>query len=150
MSDIIPSLQPLVRLQVEVAPPDMIDPTGRRLIPILGGTVSGSLSGHILPGGADWQTIWPDGRIEINARYVLELDCGATVEVQSDGIRSGPPEILAQLGRGERVDPRSYYFRTAIRFRTVAPKLDRLNAMLALAAGARADGCITLTVFEVM
>ena len=50
-------------------------PTGeRRIVPILGGTVVGPrLSGDILPGGADYQLIRPDGVAEIEARYTLRL-----------------------------------------------------------------------------
>lgn len=33
-------------------------PTGfRRVIPIVGGTVSGGLEGQVLPGGADWNVL---------------------------------------------------------------------------------------------
>ena len=33
--------------------------------------------------------------------------------VNSEGIRHGPPEVLARLMTGEMVDPSLYYFRTA-------------------------------------
>jgi hypothetical protein len=37
-------------------------PTGfRRVIPIVGGTVSGGLEGEVLPGGADQNVLRPDG-----------------------------------------------------------------------------------------
>ena len=34
-----------------------------------GGRVSGVLDAEILPGGADWQVVRPDGTIEIDTRY---------------------------------------------------------------------------------
>ncbi|MBN9089333.1 MAG: DUF3237 family protein [Reyranella sp.] len=41
----------------------------RRIIDILGGEVAGPmLEGEILPGGADWQIVRPDGTIEVVAR----------------------------------------------------------------------------------
>ncbi len=42
--------------------------TGKRqLIPIVGGSVSGQLRGHVLPGGVDSQIIEPDGTCRLSA-----------------------------------------------------------------------------------
>lgn len=120
----------------------------RRCIPITGGHVSGGYSGTVLPGGADWQQIDAEGTIDIDARYVLELTEGR-VEVQSRGLRTGPAEVLARLAKGETVDPVLYYFRTAIRFTTHAPELDRLNRILAISHGQRLADAVRLTVYEV-
>ncbi len=48
-------------------------PMGRRQsIPITGGTVSGpGISGQILPGGADYQLVRPDGVVMIDADYMI-------------------------------------------------------------------------------
>lgn len=63
---------------VEVGP----TPTGlRRVIPIVGGTVSGGLEGEVLPGGADWNVERPDGSTELWARYELRLAGGTVVSV---------------------------------------------------------------------
>lgn len=81
---------PAFRLEVEVAPPVPLDPASGgpvRLVAIRGGRVSGGLSGRILPGGADWQTVAADGALAIEARYLLELDDGARVELTSRGGR---------------------------------------------------------------
>ena len=40
----------------------------RRVVPITGGRVTGLIDAVILPGGADWQVIRPDGTIEIDTR----------------------------------------------------------------------------------
>ena len=53
------------------------------------------------------------------------------------------------LARGEAVDPSRYYFRTAIRFRSEAPGLQRLNHILAVARGRRETGQVHLDIFEV-
>ncbi|WP_437308721.1 DUF3237 domain-containing protein [Sorangium sp. So ce388] len=145
-----PPLIPLMTLEVAVAPPVTVNPSspGRRFIPIVGGTVAGGLEGRVLPGG-DWQTIWADGRMDISAHYILDIAGHGTVEILSEGVRAGPPEVLAALGRGEAVDPGLYYFRTAIRMRTSAPGLLRLNAMLALAVGERLADRVRLTVYEI-
>lgn len=143
--------KPLMEIDLAVGPPveiGVVAGQNRRCIPILGGTVSGSLSGEVLACGADWQQIAPDGTIEIDARYVLQLAEGL-VEVESRGLRTGPPDVLARLARGEAVDPALYYFRTAMRFRSAAPELGWLGRILAVATGERLAGAVRLTVHEV-
>lgn len=122
---------------------------GRRCIPITGGLVTGAYNGTVLQGGADWQQIAADGTIDIDAHYVLELGKGR-VEVRSRGLRTGPAEVLARLAKGETVDPVLYYFRTAIRFTTHAPELDRLNRIIAISHGQRLADAVRLTVYEVV
>ena len=122
----------------------------RRVINIKGGTVEGPrLKGRILPGGADWQLIRADGAADIKARYTIETDKGAHILVSSEGLRHGPPEVIAALGRGENVDPALYYFRTVMRFETGEPSLAWLNTILALARGRREANAVRLDVYEV-
>ena len=59
--------------------------------------------GRIVEGGVDWQIQRVDGVLDIAAHYVIRADDGALIEVHSDGIRHGPPEVMARLGRGEPV-----------------------------------------------
>jgi hypothetical protein len=123
---------------------------GRRTIEILGGRVEGKLSGKILTGGADWQIIRGDGAADIQARYVIEADSGARVLVVSNGLRHGPPEVIAAIARGEPVDPSLYYFRTVMRFETSAPEFDWLNRIIGLARGVRERLAVRLDVHEVL
>lgn len=141
----------LVQIDLAVGPPHTIGFVAgqtRRCIPILGGTVNGRLHGEVLPGGADWQQIGPDHSIEIDARYVLSLQQGL-VEVESRGLRNGPPDVLARLARGEAVDPKLCYFRAAMRFRSAAPELSWLGCILAVARGERLPDGVRLMVDEV-
>ena len=63
----------------------------RRIIPILGGEVRGEgIKGTILPYGADFQTIRPNGFTELEAKYAFEMDDGAIVYIENVGIRFGP------------------------------------------------------------
>lgn len=148
------SPQPLFQVRAELA--DILHlgatPYGeRRIIHILGGSVEGPrLKGTILPGGADWQIIRPDGAADIQARYTIQSESGGLVLVSSEGLRHGPPEVLAQLARGENVDPALYYFRTLMRFETADPALDWMNRVLAIAHGARLRNAVKLDVFEVL
>ncbi len=123
----------------------------RRIINILGGPVDGpKLQGRVLPGGADWQIIRADGAADIQARYTIETDAGARILVSSEGLRHGPPEVIAQLARGENVDPALYYFRTLMRFETADPAVDWMNRILAIAVGQREPQAVRLDVYEVL
>jgi hypothetical protein len=131
----------LMKLQVIVAPPQKIGaaPHGIRAIaPITGGTFEGPrLRGKVVPGGADWTLLRADGVLELDLRITLETDDGALINMTSFGYRHGPPDVIAALGRGETVDPSSYYFRTTPRFETGAPAYAFLNRLLAVASGDR-------------
>lgn len=148
------STAPILRITAELA--DILQfgmtPIGeRRVINILGGTVEGpKLRGRILPGGADWQFVRADGAAHVEARYTIESDAGALVLVNSEGLRHGPPEVLARLMTGEKVDPSLYYFRTAMRFETADPGLDWMNRIIAIARGQRERNAVRLDVYEVL
>ena len=78
----------------------------RRIIPITGGEVRGKdLNGKVLGFGADFQIVRPDSSIELEAKYAIESDDGATIYVENRGIRCGPIELIQKLNRGEAVDP---------------------------------------------
>jgi len=128
-----------------------IGPYGeRRSVALLGGWVDGpGLTGRIEPGGHDWQTVRSDGVIDIDAHYGLVLDDGARVEIMSLGMRHAPPDVLARLGRGDAVDPSSYFFRTLIRFETGAARLAHLNRTMAIATGARRPTQVELTLHAI-
>jgi hypothetical protein len=109
----------------------------RRVVPILGGRITGAIEADILPGGADWQVVRPDGTIEIDGRYSARTDSGDLLLLHATGVRTGPPDVLARLGRGEQVDPESYYFRTTVRIETAAPSSADLQRDLFLAVAQR-------------
>lgn len=136
-----PALTPLCRISCEVDALVTLGPapTGeRRYVPLGGGTVRGpAMNGELIPGGVDWQLLRADGVLEIAAHYVLRLDDGSLVEVQSNGLRHGPPEVMARLARGEAVAPHEYFFRTLVRFTTGAPAWAHLNKTMAIAVGRR-------------
>jgi hypothetical protein len=125
--------------------------SGRRIGSIAGGTFEGDrLRGTVLPGGADWQTERGDGALLLDARIVLHTDDDALIAMTYTGIRHGPPEIMARLGRGEAIDPRSYYFRTTLTFATSYPRYDWLNRILAIGSGHRAADGPFYTVHEIV
>lgn len=148
-----PTLEYLATIVVDVDTPQEIGdtPSGRRrLIPIIGGTVSGPfISGRVLPGGADFQSIRSDTFTDIHARYVISTDQGETIYVENTGIRTGSADDIAALAQGLPVDPARIYFRSIPRFETAAPRLDWLNTRLFLGTGARYPDRVELNFFLV-
>ena len=138
--------RPLITLRLATAATQDVGatPHGTRVtFPITGGTFEGErLRGKVL-GGDDWALRRADGVLELDLRATLETDDGALIHMTSFGLRHGPPEVIAALARGERVDPSTYYFRTTPRFETAHPKYAFLNRLIAVSSGDRhAEGPI--------
>ncbi len=136
-------LQPLLHLSLRAGTPTQtqgLAQGGIRLVPLIAGTFHSldpqlTLQGSLVPGGADWQRVLPDGCLEIDARYLLRSNQQELIEVQSTGIRHG---------QGDHS-----YFRTFIRLRTDAPRLLQLNTQLALSTGQRTDQGVVLDFYRV-
>lgn len=121
----------------------------RRFVPLGGGTVCGpELNGTLVEGGVDWQVNRADGALDIAAHYVIRADDGGLIEVKSDGVRHGPPAVMARLARGEHVPPAEYYFRTAVRFTTGAPAWLHLNKLIAISVGRREASVVKLDFYR--
>jgi hypothetical protein len=59
----------------------------RQVIPITGGTFKGyNITGEVLPGGEDCQTVRPDGDIELSARYWLKTNDGYIIQVNNTAL----------------------------------------------------------------
>jgi hypothetical protein len=115
----------------------------RRVVPIVGGSFDGErLRGDVLPGGADWQVLHADGMITVDTRYTLRTHDGALVYLTTQGVRHGPPEVLARLAAGEPVDPAEYYFRLFLRFETGHPAYFWLGRTLGVASAARSADAV--------
>lgn len=141
-------------LTVELTPPHEVGTGGqgaRRIIPIVGGHARGErLSGTILPVGADWQTVDADGVAELDARYAIQIDEGAVIEVRSQGLRHAPPEVAARIASGEVVPPSEYYMRTAIRLSTGHPAYAWVNRAIFIASGGKVGSTVSLAVYQVL
>ncbi len=148
-----PALTHAFDLVVNLAKPVEMgeSPSGtRRIIPIVGGTASGPLiQGRILPIGADWQTVVAGGTADLDARYAIETDDGAVIEVVSQGLRHASPDVTRRIAEGEAVPPSAYYMRTMIRLETGAPAYDWVNRSLFLATGGKVGATVKLSVFRV-
>ena len=139
--------RPLMTVRITAEPSQKIGavPHGMRsTVLVAGGDFEGPrLRGKVLPGGGDWLLLRSDGVLELDLRITLETDDQALIDMRFQGLRYGPPDAIAALGRGEVVDPASYYFRTLPRFETSAEKYAFLNRIITVGVGeTRPDGAV--------
>lgn len=123
----------------------------RRIVPILGGSVAGpGIKGTIVPGGADWQFVRPDGVIDIHARYTLKLEDGTLILVENRGMRHAAPAVMERIAKGELVSPGDYYFRTTAQFEApVGGKYDWLNRAVFIGVAERQPGAAVLRFYRI-
>ena len=150
-----PGLEFAFRITADLEPPieqGTWEAQRRRIVPINGGKVEGErFTGLILPGGADWQTLsTEDGLSRLEARYAIQHDDGTVVAVTNRGLRRGPPEVMARLAAGERVDPAEYYFRSCPEFEAPPGPHRWLSESLFLCVGKRWPDRVELEIWRVV
>jgi hypothetical protein len=79
-----------------------------------------------------------------------ETDDHALIYMTFQGLRHGPPDVVAALGRGELVDPASYYFRTLPRFETSTARYAFLNRIIAVGVGESRPGRAVHRIDEIL
>ena len=68
-------------------------PYGERFIsPIIGGPVSGKITGEIVPDGWDWQLLRDDGCFTLEADYMIRTDDGVIINVLNEATRCLPTD----------------------------------------------------------
>lgn len=147
----VPGLEAAFQVEARLGPPEDHGTTRaghRRVVPIIGGRVSGLFDADILPGGADWQLIRPDGVIEIDTRYSARTADGTHIYLRTSGIRSGAPEVLEALLRGDPVDPSDYYFRLVVQLETADPRLAEVEHSLFVASAIREANTVRYTAYR--
>jgi Protein of unknown function (DUF3237) len=146
--------RPLFAMRLAVRGPLIVGGTPgayRRVGVVAGGSFEGDrLSGEVLDGGSDWQTVRRDGAMTLDVRLVLRTMDDALICMTYRGVRHGPPDVVARIDKGEVVDPASYYFRINPLFETATAEYDWINRVVAVGIGhRRADGPI-YSIFEVL
>lgn len=140
-----PRTELALELYVTIAPRVEVGPSDdgeRGYIPITGGRFRGDgIRGEVLPGGADWQTLRPDGVREVHALYSIRTDDGATIVVDNRGVIVPPDENGGQA-----------YARTAPRFHAPRGKYEWLNktSFVGTITAAPEGGAVIIRVFKVM
>jgi len=111
-------------------------------IPITGGTVTGDLTGGILPGGADWCLSRADDAYDVEARYLFRTDHDEIVDVVNVG-------VLRHLPGAEGDSKDMGYFLTTPRFRTAAPRLLWLTRSVFVGRAVTTTAHTAIDVYEV-
>lgn len=146
-----PALRFFADLSVTVGQPQEVGAAAhglRRLIPITGGSATGEgWTAQVLPGGADFQLIVNERMATLDARYCLQTDGGDLIYVKNRAVRSGPPEQMARLLRGEAVEPGQIYFRCAPSFETASPALRWISDRMFVGTGARHPDKVVMRFF---
>lgn len=147
------ALEHVCDLVVELSPPHEMGSAlsgTRRIIPIVGGTARGPrINGRILNVGADWQTVQAGGVAQLDARYAIETNGGAVIEVVSRGIRVASADVAARIVAGETVPPSEYYMRTAIRLDSGHPDYAWVARSIYVADGGKVGNTVRLAVWRV-
>jgi hypothetical protein len=149
------SSEHLMRLDVELGPVLDVGPVPgghRRIIPITGGSFAGErIRGTILPGGADWNLVRPDGTVYLWARYTLRTDDGVLIMITNDGLQPGAPEVMAKILADEPIDMANWYAKTRPTFEVAHEKYAFLNSRIFVGnltpSGATS---VTIDVFEIV
>lgn len=147
-------LEEVISINIRVAKPIVVgqdDVVGRRqLIPITSGEVTGpdGIKGTVLPGGVDSQIIRPDGKCELSARYAIQMDDGACIYVENNGIRTVPEEWVKDVVAGKFVDPSLYYFCTVPTFEVYDPKYKWLTTHIFVCCATRLPDSVLLKFYK--
>jgi Protein of unknown function (DUF3237) len=136
----VPGLELLFRVDAKLGPLEdhgLTRAGHRRVIPIVGGTIRGAIDAEILPSGADWQLVLPDGTIDVDTRYSARTVDGEYIHLRTRGVRSGPRSVLESILAGVDVGPTAYYFRLQVEVETADPGLAMLQRSVIVASAAR-------------
>lgn len=117
------------------------------------GTVEGpGIKGRVVPmSGGDWPLLRPDGVIDFDARYLLELEDGTIIFLQNRGYRwAYTPEVAERMSRNEPVDPSDYYMRVSPKFDVPAGPYDWLAKYVFVGVAEKIPGANRIHYFKVL
>jgi hypothetical protein len=125
------ALKEVFTARVDLAPPISVGkvPEGyRRVIPILGGHFTGErLHARVLPIGADWNIVRPNGMGFLSARYLLETDDGVTISILNEGCFRADENAIEDVIDGEVADSSRWYVKLNPRFEAPRGEYEWLN-----------------------
>ncbi len=108
----------------------------RRILEIAGGTVRGErLQGVVLPGGADWMLLGPDGWGRLDVRMQLRMDDEALVYASAQGVVELNKQVLAAIAAGEETGFEDQYYRSAMRLEAGDERYAWVNRAVFIAEG---------------
>ena len=118
------------------------DVNGQRLVfvPITGGTVTGDISGVVLPGGGDWARILSPEVVHVEARYLVRTDDGVVIDIVNTGIARFVDGYDSPIG----------YFATRPVFQVADPDTQWLNRSVFVGWAKTDSTATTIDVYEVV
>ncbi len=148
-----PTLEPLMEYHATLKAPVAIGagPFGtRQIFDVTGGEFHGPrLRGRILPSGADWLLVGPDGVGRLDVRATFETHDGALIYLSYFGILHLNDEVMRKLGGGGTTEYGDLYFFTQPRFETADPRYAWLNTIVALGQGKVGPQRVDYRVYQV-
>jgi hypothetical protein len=118
-----PKLEFAFTVRIKLSRPYFLRPTNmgaeRAAVYAASGDFAGPrIKGTVVPmSGGDFPLVRPNGVIDFDARYLLEVDDGTIIYMQNRGYRwARSPESAARISRNEPVDPSEYYMRVSPKF----------------------------------
>jgi hypothetical protein len=127
-------------------------PKGARMIfPVTGGTIKGpKINGEVLPFGADWIVMRPDGVGELDVRATGRMDDGELIYAYYRGILKVDPVLMTKIQSGEDIDPSQYYFRTTPVFETGSEKYSWLNQIICVGVGKMEPKRVRYKIYQIL
>jgi len=125
----------------------------RTIVRVKGGWFEGpKIKGEILPGTGDWFIVRPDGVAEGDVRDTYRTHDGHVIYVSYRGIIDIPPAVWERIGRGEDVDPSTYYFRAQPMFETAINEnpYGWLNRIISVGIGKQEALGVTYDVYQIL
>jgi hypothetical protein len=127
-----------------------VGPLGQRIVAdIMGGSFTGPrLSGKVLPSGADWALVGPDGNIRLDVRIVLETDDGAFIYVTYRARMVMNDKLQAVLFEGKgSTEFGDAYMISQLQFETGDERYAWLNNLMAAGEGRLAPNSVSYRVY---
>jgi hypothetical protein len=124
----------------------------RTIVRVKGGWFEGpKVRGEILQGTGDWFIVRPGGVAEGDVRDTYRTHDGQVIYVSYRGILNIPQDIWDRLGRGEDVDPATYYLRGQPMFETaVDSPYAWMNNIVAVSIGKQEAMGVTYDVHQIL
>ena len=147
-------LELLYEMHADLKPPVVVGPGpyGTRMIfDVTGGSFAGPrLRGRVLPSGADWLLVRPDGYGLLDVRAALETEDGAFAYAQYHGVIEMGPRVQALVASGGSTGYGEIYLVTQPRFETGDPRYAWLNAVMAVGEGRMLPNAVEYRVYHAL
>ena len=150
----MPKLEYLMTYRADLKPPVDVGagPAGvRQIFDVTGGHFEGpQLKGKLLPSGADWLLLGPDGLGRLDVRATLQTDDGANIYLQYYGILEMNEAVQQALGQGRETQYGDTRFFTQPRFETGDERYAWLNSVVAIGEGRVIPSAVEYRVYQVV